>query len=230
MFQTDGGWQGMRLIAGVDMVIGPTLTLLVYKKTKPSIKFDLSIIATLQMLCIVGGMATVWYSKPLAVIYADGTYYTSNRLSYKNISTGEIDINTIPLLKQRQPVWISIDLPLDLAQRSLALGAWSFFKHRISLATDLYQPYYPKAISHLKSEGLSYQEALEKWGITFNKESEQIRFFKLNGRFKERVLAVDVSDGTVLDALRIDTLGSNDSLGSLENQQSKDKQDLKKSP
>ncbi len=31
LFSTDGGWQGIRLIAGVDLVIGPFLTLMIYK-------------------------------------------------------------------------------------------------------------------------------------------------------------------------------------------------------
>lgn len=41
LFATDGGWQGIRLIAGVDLVIGPCLTLLLYKRGKPGLKFDM---------------------------------------------------------------------------------------------------------------------------------------------------------------------------------------------
>ena len=29
-FDTDGGWRGMRIIIGVDLVLGPALTLVVY--------------------------------------------------------------------------------------------------------------------------------------------------------------------------------------------------------
>jgi hypothetical protein len=34
LFKTDGGWNGIRLIAGIDFIIGPTLTLIVYKAGK----------------------------------------------------------------------------------------------------------------------------------------------------------------------------------------------------
>lgn len=44
LFQTDGGWQGIRLIAGVDFIIGPMLTLIVYKLGKPRLKMDLMLI------------------------------------------------------------------------------------------------------------------------------------------------------------------------------------------
>ncbi|MCG6936115.1 MAG: hypothetical protein LJE73_09510, partial [Proteobacteria bacterium] len=37
-FYTDGGWQGVRIVAAVDLVLGPLLTLLVYKHGKPGLK------------------------------------------------------------------------------------------------------------------------------------------------------------------------------------------------
>jgi hypothetical protein len=30
-FTTDGGWQGIRILGAVDLVLGPLLTLIVYK-------------------------------------------------------------------------------------------------------------------------------------------------------------------------------------------------------
>ena len=37
-FSTDGGWQGMRIIIAVDLVLGPTLTLIVFKPGMPGLK------------------------------------------------------------------------------------------------------------------------------------------------------------------------------------------------
>ena len=33
-YAIDGGWEGMRLIIGVDLVLGPMLTLVVFKARK----------------------------------------------------------------------------------------------------------------------------------------------------------------------------------------------------
>ncbi|MCZ6669385.1 MAG: hypothetical protein O6932_12040, partial [Gammaproteobacteria bacterium] len=43
-FSVDGGWQGIRLIALVDLVLGPLLTFLIFDLTKSrrAIIFDLS--------------------------------------------------------------------------------------------------------------------------------------------------------------------------------------------
>ena len=34
-FDIDGGWEGMRIIIAVDLVLGPMLTLVVFKAGKP---------------------------------------------------------------------------------------------------------------------------------------------------------------------------------------------------
>ena len=41
-FETDGGWKVLRILAGVDVVLGPLLTLIVFKPGKPSTPPDLS--------------------------------------------------------------------------------------------------------------------------------------------------------------------------------------------
>ena len=55
-FQTDGGWQGLRLLLGVDLVLGPLLTLVVFRAGKPGLRFDLTVIGILQSACLVAGV------------------------------------------------------------------------------------------------------------------------------------------------------------------------------
>lgn len=52
LFSTDGGWRIIRIIVGVDLVLGPLLTLIVFKAGKPGLKFDLTIIAFLQITAL----------------------------------------------------------------------------------------------------------------------------------------------------------------------------------
>ena len=51
-FHTDGGWRGIRIIAGVDLVLGPLLTLIVFKPGKPGLKFDLTLIGLAQAVAL----------------------------------------------------------------------------------------------------------------------------------------------------------------------------------
>jgi hypothetical protein len=44
-YAIDGGWEGMRIIVGVDLILGPILTLVVFKAGKPGLRFDLTMVA-----------------------------------------------------------------------------------------------------------------------------------------------------------------------------------------
>ena len=73
LFDTDGGWRGMRIIIGVDLVLGPALTLVAYKHGKPGLKFDLVCIALLQTVCLTAGTYVVWSERPLAALPEPGS-------------------------------------------------------------------------------------------------------------------------------------------------------------
>ena len=64
----------MRIIAGVDLVLGPALTLIVYKVGKPSLKFDMSMIALLQLCALAYGVWVAHQQSVVALTFADGRF------------------------------------------------------------------------------------------------------------------------------------------------------------
>jgi hypothetical protein len=81
LFDAAGGWEGMRILVAVDLVLGPTLTLIVFNRAKPvrELARDLGIIATVQLLCLLGGLYTIFYSRPVLVVQVFDTFYALNR-------------------------------------------------------------------------------------------------------------------------------------------------------
>ncbi|MEX1237123.1 MAG: hypothetical protein WD994_02525, partial [Pseudomonadales bacterium] len=53
---TDGGWRGLQILVGIQLVVGPMLTLLLFKPGKPGLKFDLALVGILQASTLVGGL------------------------------------------------------------------------------------------------------------------------------------------------------------------------------
>lgn len=106
LFQYDGGLEGIQLIAGVDLVIGSLLTLLVFNRAKKSLKMDLSIIGALQIICLIGGMWTVYQTRPVAVVYADGAFRS---FPYQYFKDANVDITQQPLLNAKWPVWVYVE-------------------------------------------------------------------------------------------------------------------------
>jgi len=190
LFTTEGGWQGVRLIAGIDFVIGPTLTLLVYKPGKKGLKFDLTVIGILQVICITYGMYVVNYSRPAVVAYADGIYYTTPLLRFD--SRG-IDVNQSELLTGNYPIWVNIKLPENKEDR-LAVKIKRMWKG-LETSVDLYEPY-KNALPLLSREGISLEEAKAKdISIPDNLDANKTRVFKLITRYNNYAVAVDTETG-----------------------------------
>lgn len=76
LFNIDGGWTGLRIVIGVDLVLGPLLTLIVFKAGKPGLKFDLACIGVFQAVCLTAGMWIVYSERPVALVLAYDTLYS----------------------------------------------------------------------------------------------------------------------------------------------------------
>lgn len=76
LFLLDGGWQGLRLVAMVDLVLGPALTLLLYKPGKPKLLLDMSLIGAIQIAALGYGFLATWQQRTVAVVHAEGAFTT----------------------------------------------------------------------------------------------------------------------------------------------------------
>ncbi len=79
-FEAEGGWSGIKLMAAVDLVLGPSLTFIIFNhlKSKKEIVFDLSLIAVVQIGALVWGAAQVYSERPVALAMWEGVFYVVN--------------------------------------------------------------------------------------------------------------------------------------------------------
>ncbi len=76
LFFLDGGWQGLKLVAMIDVVLGPALTLILYKPGKPKLLLDMSMIALLQVAALGYGFYTTYQQRTVAIVYAERGFNT----------------------------------------------------------------------------------------------------------------------------------------------------------
>ena len=83
-FTAQGGWQGVRLMVFVGLVLGPMLTLIAFNHLKPRklIIFDLSIIVTLQVVALVLSAYAVYTQRPIALVFWGSAFYTVTEEDY----------------------------------------------------------------------------------------------------------------------------------------------------
>ncbi len=82
-----GALDGLQLVVLVDLVLGPLLTFVVFNRSKKSLKFDLSVIALIQLAALVYGGKTIYEERPVLAVL--GTFgldlATSSQLKEWNI-------------------------------------------------------------------------------------------------------------------------------------------------
>jgi len=69
LFESAGGRQIFFLIVGVDVTLGPLITLIVFRRGKPGLRFDLSVIAILQAAALAGGVWVLAESRPVYIVF-----------------------------------------------------------------------------------------------------------------------------------------------------------------
>jgi hypothetical protein len=86
LFAAAGGWQGVQIIALVDLVLGPCLTLIVFNRRKPAaeLRRDLTLIGLMQVVALAGGVYAAHLVRPLAVVQVFDTLYVHNQESFSS--------------------------------------------------------------------------------------------------------------------------------------------------
>jgi hypothetical protein len=69
-FQAIGAWIVLRILVGVDLVLGPVLTLILFKPGKRGLKFDLAFIACVQLAALGYGVNVIYRERPYFNVFA----------------------------------------------------------------------------------------------------------------------------------------------------------------
>jgi len=101
-FVTDGGWEGVRLMLFVDVVLGPFLTFLVFDpgKTRRALIFDLSAIGVVQLIALTWGATVVHGKRPVAIIQI---YETMQPLEERSFSKQGISLDLLHQFSDEYP-------------------------------------------------------------------------------------------------------------------------------
>jgi hypothetical protein len=80
LFTVQGAARVVGVISAVHLVLGPLLTFIVFKPGKKGLKFDLVVIAALQIVALAYGTHTIWSERPRYVVFAVDRYEVLGRL------------------------------------------------------------------------------------------------------------------------------------------------------
>jgi len=139
LFAAAGGWQGIRIVVGVDLVIGPLLTMIVYNLAKPRrlLYRDLAIVGAIQLTCLVAGVAIVYTERPVAVVYCLDKFYALKRSEL--VAHGK-DPKRLPL-RLMTPSYFQVEQKATSQEEAELIRQINAFIGKDQVfRTDLYQP------------------------------------------------------------------------------------------
>lgn len=201
------------LVAGIDLVVGPLLTLVIFKPGKPGLKFDLTVIALLQACFLAYGVFNLTVSRPVFLV-ADGEHFDlvfANDLDPAKVAKGSRpEYRSLPLTG---PLLVGARLPDDPKTRMRIVESALSGKGDIESMPEYYAPYeevigtmLPKGKPLVKAPGLSDQ-ALAKLVAAarrYGRDPASVRYFSLSSSRGFAGMLVDAANGAVVGPVNVD--------------------------
>ena len=202
-----GGQALFLLVMAVDLVLGPTLTFVVFNrsKTKAHLVRDLAVIATLQLSGLGYGLYTVYLARPVAIVFEVDRFRV---VSYADVQIKELpqalpalrtlSITGPKILGARKPRTSeerlkALDMALQGADISVRPSFWQPYSDSAKDALERARPLsvlfkqYPKHIQEIN-------DAVLKTG----RGADKLKFLPLSARNTNWSVLIDAGTGMIV--------------------------------
>jgi len=214
-FQAAGAWNVLRVLIGVDLVLGPLLTVVVFKPGKRGLKLDLAIIAVVQLAALVYGLTIIYRERPYFTVFAVDRFFVLARHDIDSTelaiaeSEGRIDVKPL-----RGPVLTVASRPTDEAQRQKLLDDtifggkpdierrpefWRRFADEAQQVIDRQRP-----LSALRAARPDAADAIARLTAKHGVAEDRIGFLPLTAKNRDLTFVIDATTGAPLDVIDVD--------------------------
>ena len=211
-FQATGGLDLTLILLGIDLVLGPLLTLIVFKAGKPGLKFDLAVIITLQAAALVYGLHVITSARPAYIVGAVDRFVV--------VAANEIE--PADLADARDPQFASISwtgprlvaarLPTDPQERS-ELAFSGFAGRDVQNLPRYYVEYAEEAgnlltrakpLADLRGKGPDAAAAIDTWLREHAKPESELVWLPIDARKASLTMLLDARTAAVVGTIDID--------------------------
>jgi len=140
LFEAMGGNDLLFIVVGVDVAVGPLITLVIFRSGKRGLRFDLAMIGALQIGALIYGMHAVYLARPAFIVFVADQFQVA---SAAQLDPEELAKAKYPEFRQPPlggPMLAFADLPTDPQElRQFALVG--FAGHDLQEFPRFYVPY-----------------------------------------------------------------------------------------
>lgn len=198
-FHADGAGKLELLLVGVDLTLGPLLTLIIFKSRKKGLKFDLVVIATVQAIALVYGMSVVLRTRPVFLVAAVDRFVL---VSASDLSAGDLASGSKPEFRSRSwtgPRLVAALLPTDSAKRSQILTS-SLAGKDIERLPKYYVDYatnveallvHAKPLDKLHPQDAATKSVVDKWLARHHRSRSDTVWLPMTAHFSDLTALLD---------------------------------------
>jgi hypothetical protein len=216
-FQAAGAWNVLRVLIGVDLVVGPLLTLIVFKPGKWGLKFDLCAIATVQLAALIYGITVIYSERPYFTVFALDRYYVLARKDVDQEQLADpalVAAERIGRKPARGPLLVVATRPSDAAgmQRLLdetVFGGKPDIQHRpeywenyAQAATQVVARAQPLAT--LRAERADSAGAIDRLVAKLARPEAELGFLPIVAKNRDLAMIVERASGLPIEVLDVD--------------------------
>ena len=207
-FQAAGAWNVLRVLLGVDLVLGPLLTLIVFKPGKWGLKFDLTVIAVIQLSALIYGTTVIYRERPYFTVFAVDRFHV---LALKDVDQSQLAAAGLGSKPFVGPLLAIARRPEDTAgwqrllEETLFEGKpdieqrpefWSTYTDHTDEVINKARP-----LGVLKSTSPEAAEDVERLLQRLERLETELAYLPLITKNQSLSMIVDLADGTPLEAL-----------------------------
>jgi hypothetical protein len=210
-FEAAGASHLLFLLVGVDVVLGPLITLIIFDTKKKSLKFDLAVVALIQLSALLYGANTMFQARPAYVAYVKDHFelVSANEIHESNLAkVSRREFKAISLTGPKLVVAVS---PTDARERDsvataeqLGLGIQNFPQHyvpyveRVQDALDAAKP-----IAKLVKANPAAKGAVDQVLARTSSKEEDLLYLPLRSRTAHMTVLLKAKTGEIVDVLPI---------------------------
>jgi hypothetical protein len=202
-FQAMGGSGLLMLVVGVDVVLGPLITLIVFNPKKKSLKTDLICVAFVQFAALVYGVSMMFQARPVYTVFNKDRFDAVIAADMNAVETAKVTDAAYKSLSLAGPQLVAMEVPTDMdeVRRMLFSGIDSraFSQHYVSYESKAKAAANAsQSFTQTQKNNPASAEKLKTFLTSKSLDETKVGFLPLYTRNEDMTVVLDRETGKIL--------------------------------
>lgn len=190
LFEAMGGNDLALILIGVDVVMGPLLTLVVFKAGKWGLKFDLAAIAAFQLVALLFGCHVIYLARPAFIVFVKDQFEVVTAVDLQPERLAQARHPQFGKAPWTGPVLVAGEWPADRAEQQVLLET-GLAGQDLQHFPKYYRPYgegrseilaKAQPIASVRATEPAAAKVIHDWLARSGTSEESVRYLRLRAR------------------------------------------------